>query len=221
MHQEIIAEFDRGHMTEIMQLMLKHFRNNNYSLWHLFRDEQRAVLSDITRTAMSEITITLRHVFDRHVPVMQFMHSLNHPSPRLLQHVAALIIHDDLKTVLLEAECGTEKLRLLTERIESLGVEIRTDDLALDASACVNRLVSMLANDIQNRTLMDQIAKLLQLLERLHCDLDIWEAQNQIFTLTKQCFRAEQNRATEGDPRAQAWVKDFAALGTLLKIRID
>ena len=50
MNTEIKEAFDKGDIPEVIRLMDKHFGTNNYSLWHLFKDEQRKVLNQVLRS---------------------------------------------------------------------------------------------------------------------------------------------------------------------------
>lgn len=48
MHQEIVEAFLKKDIAKVIHIMNKHFGTYDYSLWHLFKDEQRKILSTNT-----------------------------------------------------------------------------------------------------------------------------------------------------------------------------
>ena len=47
MQDEIKEAFDKG-ITETIRCMDKHFKDNIYSIWQLFKDEQRKILDQLS-----------------------------------------------------------------------------------------------------------------------------------------------------------------------------
>ena len=51
MHREIKDVFHRRDISKVIHVMDKHFGTYNYSLWHIFKDEQRKILSKVPNYA--------------------------------------------------------------------------------------------------------------------------------------------------------------------------
>ena len=220
MQEEIRLEFDRGHMTEILQLMTKHFGVNNYSLWHLFRDEQRAVLNDVLKKGVQEVNSLLREVYESNYAAMSFMHSLRHKIPDPLRAAATQVVREQVTAVLQEDDPSNEDLKRLLDVVNKWGFDLRGDDLVLSATACVHRQVARLRSSSRDLALLERIQKLLTLLKELGLDLDVWQAQDTFFTVILSIYAAEQERALGGDSQAQEWVRLAKDIGELLRIRV-
>ncbi|MGB2958342.1 MAG: DUF3536 domain-containing protein [Bacteroidota bacterium] len=221
MQDEICAEFDRGHMTEIMQLMLKHFGHNNYSVWHMFRDEQLKVLTGILAESISHANSSLRQIHENNSPVMSFMHGLRHRVPAPLHAVAQHVVHEDLKSLLSEDDPELEELERLIDRITKWSYRLRTEEIEYVAGEWVNNHVTLLAGNPHDLSLLRKIEGVLTLLEKLQLELDVWRAQNEYFSMSRTVLPKEQNKAEGEDPRAREWIRLFLAVGGHLHIRAE
>ncbi len=220
MQDEIRTEFDRGHMTEILQLMMKHFGVNNYSLWHLFRDEQRAVMNDVLKRGVEDVSTMMRQVYEQNYAAMSFMHSLRHKIPDPLRAAATHVVREQVKEVLQEENPSTEQLKRLIDLVNKWGFDLKSEDLVISANASVNRQVARLAASSRDLTLLERIQKLLILLNELQLDLDIWQAQNTYFTVMLTMYASQAEQAESGDAQAKEWVRLVAAVGSQLRIKV-
>ena len=55
MQQEIKSAFEKSDTPSVIRLMHKHFGTHNYSLWHLFRDEQRKIVNQVLNNDLRKI----------------------------------------------------------------------------------------------------------------------------------------------------------------------
>ncbi|MBE3036052.1 MAG: DUF3536 domain-containing protein, partial [Candidatus Atribacteria bacterium] len=79
MQNEIIKAFDRGDVAAIVRLMDQHFGTNSYSLWYLFKDEQRRVIREIMNLNLEQINTSLHQIYIDNYAMMNFLHQLNIP----------------------------------------------------------------------------------------------------------------------------------------------
>ncbi|MEJ2066434.1 MAG: DUF3536 domain-containing protein, partial [Deltaproteobacteria bacterium] len=93
MSQEIKDAFTKGDIPEVIRVMDKHFETHNYSLWHLFRDEQRKVLSQILDATLEEIEVSFRQIYEHHYPVMQVMRGMHIPLPKALATTLEFVLN--------------------------------------------------------------------------------------------------------------------------------
>ena len=75
--------------------MNQYFGTHNYSLWYLFKDEQRRIVTQILQTSLREIEVSFRHIYEHHYPLMQAMKEMRMPLPRELSAPAEFIITGD------------------------------------------------------------------------------------------------------------------------------
>ncbi|MFH1790611.1 MAG: DUF3536 domain-containing protein, partial [Candidatus Omnitrophota bacterium] len=97
MKLEVSKAFDRGDIPGIVRLMDRHFREHNYSLWHLFRDSQRDILTEIFEAPLKNIEASFRQIYESHYPMMQAVEPLSVPVPRYFSHVLEFILNMDIR----------------------------------------------------------------------------------------------------------------------------
>jgi alpha-amylase/alpha-mannosidase (GH57 family) len=220
MQSEIRSRFQRGFMTDILPLMITYFGTHNYSLWHLFRDEQRRVLNDILADAMAELRASFKQIYDKHFAVMSFMLSLNHLVPGPLRSVAEHMAREDLKEYLQQDPPAVDGLELLLERATQWHFDLRTEDLALAMAAAVDRQVLSFAHNDSDVNLLEQIQRVLGVLKKLNPEINLWRAQNAFFDIAARRFGTESKKAEVGDPASAAWVRHFSSVGQLLGMKV-
>ena len=97
MKQEMITSFERGEIAEIVRLMDEHFGMNNYSLVHLFRDEQRKILDLVITKTIEEFDHAYRLLYDHNRTLMVFLQDAGMPIPKALLTAAEFTLIIDLK----------------------------------------------------------------------------------------------------------------------------
>ncbi|OEU49996.1 MAG: glycoside hydrolase, partial [Desulfuromonadales bacterium C00003096] len=115
MRQEITDAFMKSDIPEMIRLMDRHFETHSYSLWNLFKDEQRKVLNEILEPIISEIADSSRQTYEQHYPIMQVMRELQIPLPKALAATAEFILNTDLRKSLETEELDLEHLQKLVE----------------------------------------------------------------------------------------------------------
>ncbi|HEX8185815.1 MAG TPA: DUF3536 domain-containing protein, partial [Blastocatellia bacterium] len=118
MYREIKDAFTRSDLAEMIHLMDKHFEAHNYSLWHLFRDEQRKVWSRVLETALVEVQGAFRQIYDHHYPIMQAMKEQRTPIPKAFLTTAEFTINADLRDAIEAEEPGQDRLQDLVAAVK-------------------------------------------------------------------------------------------------------
>ncbi|MDP3015620.1 MAG: DUF3536 domain-containing protein, partial [Deltaproteobacteria bacterium] len=221
MHQEIREAFDRGAIPDVIRLMDKHFGINNYSLWHLFKDEQRKVLGQVLHSTLEGIEISFRKIYEENYPIMSFLQSLQMPLPRPLLLAAEYVINLDLRRIFEGEEFNGEKLENLIEEAKRWSLEIDKDTTGFVVNSWINSLMEKLHQTPEELPLFEQIEKALGLLSPLAIDLDLWKAQNRYFAIGKERYPLMKERAEKEDNFAKSWVEHFRQLGAYLHVRVE
>jgi alpha-amylase/alpha-mannosidase (GH57 family) len=221
MEKETIESFERGDMSQVMQLMAKHFGMNNYSVWHLFRDEQRKVLGQILEGTLNEVEASLRKIYESNYDVMTFVQNLRNPMPRPFISAAAYVVNADLKRVFQNADVDLSKLENLIQQVKKWSLELDADITRYVASAWLSNSMRRVKERPEESLLIQRITGVLELLDSIALELDLWKAQNIYFAVGKSLQPLKKELADGGDPSAKEWVETFAALGSRLHVRID
>ena len=218
MYQEIKNAFIKSDVSEIIHIMDRYFGTINYSLWHLFKDEQRKVLNNILASTLQEIEFSFRQIYEHHYPIMQLMKDIETALPKALSNAVEFIIYTDIKRVLESEEMELDKLQKLIEEAQKWSLELDKTTLSFVASNKINILMEEFSKKPQDLSLLENIEKLLQILSSLPLELNLWKAQNIYFSISKQLCIKMQEKAKQGDKIAPKWLSHFNTIGSYLKV---
>jgi len=219
MCQEIKNAFGKSDIPEVIRLMDKHFETHNYSLWHLFRDEQRKILNQILDSTLKEIEASFRQIYERHYPVMQVMREMQIPLPKAFATATELLISTDLRRELKNEDLDFERIQKLVEETKRWSLELDKKSLGFVASQKINSLMQTLSQAPDEVSVLETIENVFRILSALALQLDLWEAQNIYFSIGTQRYDEMEKRSDQGDSGAKQWLAHFNKLGAYLNVR--
>jgi hypothetical protein len=220
MSNEIREIFDKGDVPEIIRSMDKHFGMNNYSLWHLFKDEQRKVLNQILDSTLHEIDVSFRHIYENNYPIKNFLQSLNIPIPKPFSMVAEYIVNTEMRRLFEEEDLDTEKLESLIIEVKKWALEIDILVGLVSSSWIISQMLK-LSYQTDDLVLFKKIEKILKLLRELPVELNIWKAQNIYFTIGRNGYKIIKEKAEKGDIFSKKWVEAFRKLGYYMQVKVS
>ncbi len=220
MRQETIDAFMKSDIPDVIRLMDKHFGTHTYSLWHLFRDEQRKVLAQILDSTLQEIEASFRQIYEHHYPIMLVMNEMRIPLPRPLATAVHYILNGDLRRLLESKEPDFERLQELVEEVKRWPFELDKTTLGFVATQKMNALMEGLSKAPEEGSFLETLEALFGILSQLSLELDLWRAQNIYFSIGKQCYGSMRERADRKDQIAKKWVDLFDSVGQYLHVRV-
>jgi len=218
MRREIQDAFGRSDVPDVIRLMDTHFETHNYSLWHLFRDEQRKVLGQILESTLNEVEASFRRIYERHYPVMQVIKEMRIPLPKAFATATELIIGTDIREELRSEELDFERIEKLVEETKRWALELDMKSLGFVASQRINALMEQLSKAPEEISLLETIETAFKVLSALPLQLDLWKAQNIYFALGKERYDEMEERAAGGDKASKEWIDHFKSLGDNLHV---
>jgi alpha-amylase/alpha-mannosidase (GH57 family) len=221
MQGEVKEAFGKGDIPEVIRLMDKHFGMNNYSLWHLFKDEQRKVLGQILRSTLEGVEISFRKVYEENYPIMSFLQNLQMPVPKPLTVAAEYIANVDLRRLFEDEDLDTGKLEGLINEAKKWSLEIDKGTIGYVATSWLNTLMEKIRQQPEDVALFEKIEKVLQLLESLSVEVDVWKPQNECFLIEKKLYGSMIDRVGKGDDVAKRWVEVFPQLCSHLTVKLS
>ncbi|MEA1943755.1 MAG: DUF3536 domain-containing protein [Euryarchaeota archaeon] len=219
MRQEITNAFTKSDIPEVIRSMDRHFETHSYSLWHLFKDEQRKVLNQILDPTLNEIEASFRQTYEQHYPIMQVMRELQIPLPKALAITVEFILNTDLRKLLETEELDLEHLQKLVEEAKKWSFELDMTTLGFVASQRINSLMEKLSMTPEDVSLLETIETIFRTLSALSLELDLWKTQNIYFSISRQLNGGMRERAEKGDQTAKKWVEHFNNLQDYLYVR--
>jgi alpha-amylase/alpha-mannosidase (GH57 family) len=219
MRREVRDAFRKSDVAEVVRLMDKHFETHSYSLWHLFRDEQRKVLNKILESTLSEIEASFRQIYERHYLAMQVTREMGIPLPKAFAAATELILSTNIRHELQREKFDLEEIQKLVEESKRWSLELDKKSLGFVASRKVTSLTQRLSKSPEDTTLLETIGDVLRVLSAIPLELDLWKAQNIYFSIGIQRHDEMEKRSDQGDTRAKTWLEHFIKLGEYLNVR--
>lgn len=220
MQASVTEAFQRGDTPEVIRRIQQHFGTQTYSLWHLFRDEQRKILDRILQSTYEEITAAYRQIYENHSPLMHFLQGLHIPLPRPLLTAVDYLLNHQIQSLLNEEEPDPKQVSERLEEARRWSITLDRSGVGFAASHRIRALMQRLVEEPDWSPLIETIVALLDLLLTRPIDLDLWEAQNRYFSLGQQRLAVQRQHARQGEAEAVRWLEGFEKLGHLLGVRL-
>jgi alpha-amylase/alpha-mannosidase (GH57 family) len=221
MQQKLKQAFRKGDTTEIMQLMTTTFVGNSYSLWHLFKDEQRRILYELLQATWEEIEASFRHIYEYNYTIMQLMRGMNIPLPKALSTPAEFILNQDLCREIQNEKINIDKLRTLTDEVDRLSLQLDEATIRFEASRRINILMGKLQGAGDDVNLLSVIENTIDILRSVAAELDLQKAQNILFAMSKEKYPDMKQRARSGSEPAKQWMEHFDNLARYLGVAVQ
>ncbi|VAW49375.1 hypothetical protein MNBD_GAMMA03-1695, partial [hydrothermal vent metagenome] len=218
MCEEIKKIFFKSDIPEVLHLMHKHFGSDNYSLWHLFKQEQRKIFDLIFKYNLEEIEVHYRRIYRDYYPLMQARSNLDIQLPKVLENTVEFILSRDLFRLLKEDNTQIQKLAKTVEEIRRWNFDMDKPALSYLAGRRITAFMEKILEFPEDIVLLQQLDELLDVLKSLSLDLDLGQAQNIFFKAGKQFYHEKKKRA-EHEEGPQKWIKAFDEIGVFLQVK--
>lgn len=221
MLQEVSSAFDQANIADIIRLMDKHFETNSYSLWYLFKDEQRKVIQKILQPNMEEVERSVMQIHTDHYTIMNFLKQLNIPIPQTLSVLAQQAINLELNHLFSGDKVDEDKLENLIQVIEDWSINIDSTTLEFRIESWTNRAIEETQNQPENINRIREITSTLGKLENIDINFYPWKAQNIYFNMKQELISSYREKAEQGDENAISWLEEFKKLGVMLSMGVS
>jgi alpha-amylase/alpha-mannosidase (GH57 family) len=220
MQKDILASFAQSNIPEVIGHINHYFGPHNYSLWHLFKQEQQNILNQVLGSTMEDIETSFRQIYEHHYPLMQIKNEIRLPLPRMLTTIVEFILNRDLSLLLEQGEMDVERLRLLVDEMKRWSFKRDQANFSFLASGCISKLMARFQDNAEDIALMEKIVTSLELLSQLQLDLDLWKAQNIYFNMGRSIYADIVSQAAT-DNLARRWIVVFDRLGDILQVNVS
>ena len=214
--QEFTAKMQKAilcaDMTEAVRIFVREFDSTGYSLRSLFRDEQQRILQLLLDTTLAEMEGTLRTMYDDHVSLLHYLSLSGMPKPPVLMLAAGFSLNADLRQELANEPFDVTRLRGLLTQIRADQVEVDSVSIPFVAGQRMLRAMQELELHL-DRKYLETALQICDVLYDLPIQVDVWEAQNLWYTISRaRTFAATQDAE---------WDQKFRELGMTLNIDVD
>lgn len=208
--------FERGDNNEVMQSMNKAFGQKDYSLSHLFKDQQRQIVNRLLANTWEEIEASFRHIYDHNFPLMLTICNMHMPLPRALAAPAEFILNEDLCREIEAEKINLNRLNNLAEDARRLSLDLDKQRLRFVGGHKISRLMDRFEQSLEDIELLQTISKTLEILQTVIFGIDLQNAQNIFFAVAKSRYSEVKAKAQSGDDIAAKWLAEFNNLAQQL-----
>jgi hypothetical protein len=217
---ELDKAFKKGDNNEVMRLMNVSFDGKNYSLSHLFKDQQRRILNELLESTWQEIESSFRHIYEHNYAIMQMLRNMHMPLPKALSTPAEFILNQDLCRAIQADETDLDDLRNLADEAARLSLDLDQEKLRFEGGHKISQLMNRLHESPEDVELLETIEKTVEILKLITPDMYLQNAQNVFFTIAKSRYPQIKANAQSGDATAQEWTGRFENLAQHLGLAV-
>jgi alpha-amylase/alpha-mannosidase (GH57 family) len=224
MKKEIKSAVMKGSIPEIISLIDRHFRTHDYSLKHLFKDDQRRILEQIVANTMKDTEAFFQQIYERYDPLMEILNEAKVPMPKALTAISGFILNNTLLKIMESDEFNAANLISLNAiigEIKRRPVELDKNSLSLSANRAFSHLMERLMVAPRNEKALETVAGFIKIFTELALQPELWQAQNICFFLAQQTYPEMKKKAEAGDPHAKSWEKHFRELSGYLRVHLE
>ncbi|HSV26498.1 MAG TPA: DUF3536 domain-containing protein [Sedimentisphaerales bacterium] len=212
--------FLRGDSAEVMRLMNCAFPGSSYTLWHLFRDEQRKVLHRLLESTWEEIEDSFRQIYTRNYTIIRVMRGMNMLLPPALAVPTEFVLNRDIINEIQSVRPNGDKISRLLSEIRRLSLQPDTVNIGLEVSKRTMELAAMAMSDPENVKVLSYTERTTRAFGSLLDEADLNEAENRFFPLVMRVYPKMCRKAQEGDTDAERWLQSFRSMAGLLRIYV-
>ncbi|OQW98866.1 MAG: glycoside hydrolase [Elusimicrobia bacterium A5] len=218
MRKEIEEIFKKGDIPGVIRLMDSHFGSHNYSLWHLFKDEQRKIIGQILEATLQETESLFRQIYENHYPIARVLKDMGIPLPKAIHFAISFILNTDIKKALKKENIDFEIMRKLVDEIKQWQIEIDKDTVGYIAERKIEQWIRIFSEEYEEMSVMDALDKTIAMLTEISVPLDLWKTQNIYFEISRKKYPQMKLKKEQGDDTAGQWVEKFRTLGKSLGV---
>jgi alpha-amylase/alpha-mannosidase (GH57 family) len=219
MRDELTDCFSKRAIPHMIVSLEERFGGHSYTLWHLFKDEQRKVIYAVLDSTLVEMESAFRHMYKQFFPLLSAMKEMQIPPPKALEDPVWYIINLDLKKILSAKDPDTKRLAVLVGEMTRGKFEPDTATLNFTASAAITTLMQRLLESPDDTLLIAKINETFKILGPLTLKYNLWEGQNYYFRLGREKVAEMQVLAGSGNAQARHWIRLFEELGCNLGVK--
>lgn len=214
MHQQISTTFRQTDLGKVIGLMQTYFNSDKFSIWHLFRDEKRKIFQMINKRSLEQIEKNFREIYNDNYQLMTGMKDSNIPIPDVYKSALQYIINMDLHQFFDATILNIRELKRLSKELNKWNLSIiNPKTLRLSAGERLFYEMKKLEHASIPQNQLQSLVDILEILQEMNLELDIWKSQNFYFSLLKK-YQQEPNSFISDE-----WKVTFLKLGKLLNIR--
>lgn len=213
--ESVLSSFDSTNLGEVLSHMQKYFADNNFTIWHLFKDEKRKILDKISAKSLENIENSFREIYNDNYQLMSGMALSNIPIPNAFTSATEFILNTEIHEFFSKEVLDINRLRHLSAEFEKWNLKLNNEQsFKYTASERIFYEVRKLALSDFSIDQLVLLNDIFDLLKKLNVELDIWKSQNLYFGMLQGYKKSEWVFANKD------WEGQFKELGHHLGVKL-
>jgi alpha-amylase/alpha-mannosidase (GH57 family) len=216
MKSRTLASFKSTDLGEVINIMQQYFKEKAFSIWHLFRDEKRKILKQITDDSLEKAKLAFKNIYDENYQLMLGMQQSEIPIPASYKSIVQYVINTDLQDFFKREKLSNDKLERLIQEIELWKIEITNKrELQFIASERIFQTIYQIIHQHLPHDYIEQLAEIIEKINSIGIDIDFWKSQNLYYSSIQQ-HKTGEHILDNGN-----WLAAYTRLGEMLKIKME
>ncbi len=219
MQNEIKDAFFKNDISEVLRFIDQHFGTHNYSLWHLFRHEQKKIFDLLLEPVLQRVEQNDRRIYEEYYPYLLARRDLHISLPKAVENILQNAMHKNLLQCMDGKEINCDNLLHMVEEIELWGFSLDKRKLGFSVTQKCNLFMRDFLRDPHDVVFLISLETFLRIIKPLALDLDLWKVQNGYFGIGHHFYKKKLQLADGGNKSAKEWVEVFERLGEFLGVK--
>ncbi|MEL6636845.1 MAG: DUF3536 domain-containing protein [Bacteroidota bacterium] len=215
MCERLSTTFRSTDLGQVISQMQAYFGPKRYTIWHLFRDEKRKILLEITEQNLRLAEYNFEKIYNDNYQLMTGMLQSEIPVPKTYLEATRHVINRKLHQFFEEEHLNIRQLRHWARELRKWQVEL--EDEAAFQLAAGERIfyeIRLLAGAEVPLDHLNTLNSILEILQELRVRPEIWKSQNLYFSIM------QERKNGKWVFSSQNWKDAFLQLGEHLKVRL-
>ena len=216
MAHKMTEAFRSTNIGDVIGLMQSYFGSQKYTVWHLFRDEKRKILKQITDKSLAQVENAFRDIYNDNYQLMTGIQRSNIPLPEAYQNAVEFIVNQDLNQFFANGSLAVRELNRIATEFNQWQIGL-SNEQSLNLAASERIFLEIKKLDTGDASLSDiqNLNAVLATLNQMGINLNTWKSQNLYFSMLKGYKGGQWVFATK------EWRDAFEQLGRWLRVKLD
>ena len=208
--------FQGANLGMVINTMEEYFDGDRFTIWHLFQDEKKTLLKDISTQNLQKLETDFREVYNDNYQLMNGMLNANFDIPDAFMSAVRYILNYDLAQFFKQPKLRINELRRLASEIEKWNIKIENiSSFKLSATERIFYEISALSPQLASYKTIVQLNDIFEIIYRkMDIPLSVWKSQNRYYRILRSFQKKEAEYPNE------AWKDAFFDLGRNLGVKV-
>jgi hypothetical protein len=220
MKEELSAALNDSNVAEVIGTMQQYFGHEKFSLWNLFKDEQRKVLDQIIRKDVVQAEEDFRSIYRRNYNIMSVMNDARLPIPQVLLNNLSNVINADLRHLFENGSLHLDRLNQLAADAVHWNVDLDKTSISFAASEKLYRLLRVLELSETGIREMQVMLVVFDVMAKLDIELDLVEFQNEYFHRGKLLLEEQHLLKFREQSNKMEWIRTYLEIGNRIGVKL-